>query len=86
MYVRAYCYNMGYRNEIWLFKMVLIDKKFKVGDEVVCSNSSDANYLSFGDMYLIKSIEYGGTHVTLEGSLYRGGDSTYSIDRFEKIK
>lgn len=45
--------------------MALVDKKFKVGDEVVCVNSSDANYLSFGDIYLIKSIEYGGTHVTL---------------------
>ena len=66
--------------------MALVDKKFKVGDEVVCANSSDANYLSFGDIYLIKSIEYDGTHVTLEGRLYRGGDSTYSIDRFEKIK
>jgi hypothetical protein len=58
---------------------------FKVGDEVVCINSNDSNYLSFGDMYLIKSIEYRGTHVTLQSGFgYEGGDSTYSVNRFEK--
>ena len=58
---------------------------FKVGEEVICVIADDTNYLSFGDMYLIKSIEYGGTHVTLQSGFgYEGGDSTYSINRFEK--
>lgn len=60
---------------------------FKVDDMVVCVNSNDSNYLSFGEMYLIKSIEYGGSHITLQSGFgYKGGDSTYSILRFEKIK
>lgn len=60
--------------------------RLQVGDEVVCSDAKDANFLNYGDMYLIKSIEYGGTHVTLEnGFRYKGGDSTYSVNRFELV-
>ena len=59
--------------------------RLQVGDEVVCTNSDDTNYLNFGDLYSIKSIEYDGTHLVLDGRLYRGGESTYSINRFKKV-
>lgn len=60
--------------------------KLKVGDEVVCTNSDDTNYLNCGDLYSIKSIEHNGTHLVLDGRFYRGGDSTYSINRFKKVE
>lgn len=54
------------------------------GKEVICINDKDANFLKCGDMYLIKEVCYGGTHVTLQGGFgYIGGESTYSINRFE---
>lgn len=59
--------------------------EIKVGDEVICCNADDSNFLTFGEMYIVKDICYGGTHVTLQSGFgYMGGESTYSVNRFEK--
>ena len=57
-----------------------------IGDEVICINSKDTTHLKYMDIYLVKDVCYGGTHIILDGSFgYSGGDSTYSTDRFEKL-
>ncbi len=54
------------------------------GKEVICIDDKDANFLKYGDMYLVKDVCYGGTHITLESGFgYMGGESTYSANRFE---
>lgn len=60
--------------------------RFQVGDEVICCDAKDASFLSHGDMYLIKEVCYGGTHITLQSGFgYMGGESTYSVSRFELV-
>lgn len=57
-------------------------------DAVVrCIDATDSNYLELGELYKVKSICYGGTHVELCPVYgYVGGCSTYLVSRFEEVK
>lgn len=56
---------------------------FKVGDTVTCINDTDSNFLKKGKKYTVVIINYENTHVIVTGDDYMGGESTYSVKRFE---
>ena len=56
---------------------------FEVGDKVVCIYGQDSTFLTQDEVYTIKEVCYGGTHITLKlQENYDGGDSSYSVNRF----
>lgn len=56
---------------------------FEVGDLVVCLFGQDSTFLTKDEIYTVKEVCYGGTHVTLKlQENYDGGDSSYSVNRF----
>ena len=56
---------------------------FEVGDRVVCLFGQDSTFLTKDEIYTVKEVCYGGTHVTLKlQENYDGGDSSYSVNRF----
>ena len=56
---------------------------FEVGDRVVCLFGQDSTFLTKDEIYTVKEVCYGGTHVTLKlQENYDGGESSYSVNRF----
>ena len=56
---------------------------FEVGDLVICLFGQDSTFLTKDEIYTVKEVCYGGTHVTLKlQENYDGGEGSYSVNRF----
>lgn len=58
----------------------------KHGSIVRCIDARDTTHLEDKRLYVVSKVCYGGTHVELESTpTYKGGCSTYSVNRFEEF-